>query len=155
MRGFRQPLTIGESEGNSLDKRTWILADGREVFGTKFAVVTQGKPIPDLRGMFLRGIPAGSPRPAGDVQESATALPKTTPFSGVTSAGGAIAPDQLPRSALQSAVDKYNAGGSNYWVIVSGPAKPVEAHTHTVSIAGGDEETRPKNVGIFYYIKIN
>jgi hypothetical protein len=59
---------IGESEGSSSDRRTWILADGREVIGTRFAILTQGKPVPDLRGMFLRGIMVDGPRRAAAAQ---------------------------------------------------------------------------------------
>jgi hypothetical protein len=145
--------SLGEREGSSLEKRSWILADGREVTGTRFAIVTNGKSIPDLRGMFVRGIAAGGARTAGDLQEQSTALPNNQ-FTGITSDDGAAA---LPRSAEPSGVgDRYNAGGRDYIVINIGTSGKLEPHSHKITVtSGGDAETRPKNVAVYYYIKIN
>jgi len=143
---------VGEIEGDALANRTWILSDGREVVGTKFSVLTGGKPVPNLVGMFLRGLPSKGPREPGDVESYSTALPKN-PFAGLTSTD---LPLTLPSAANPSGVDRYNAGGSNYPVITAGKQQQVPAHFHTVVInTGGDEETRPNNVAVFYYIKIN
>ena len=46
---------VGENVGDGFDKRKWILADGSTVRDTEFARMTGNKPVPDLRGMFLRG----------------------------------------------------------------------------------------------------
>ncbi|EUB95584.1 hypothetical protein PMI07_002072 [Rhizobium sp. CF080] len=144
---------IGESVGWQINRRTWVLADGRAVEGTKYAIDTKGKSVPDLRGIFLRGIDPSSGRVAGSIEDSATALPRSSPFSGVTDAGGE---HTHPLGAARSTVDRYNAGGTNYWTISARDTGPAGSHFHNVSIsAGGDPETRPKNVGIYYYIKIN
>ena len=145
-------VALGEQEGDSLNTRTWVLSDGREVTGSKFAILTGGSPVPDLRGMFLRGIPVGGPRRPGDVEIDSTALPKTA-FIGLTSTD---LPLTLPSAANPSRVDRYDAGGQNYPVITSGKAEEVPAHFHKVVVnGGGDSETRPVNVAVFYYIKIN
>jgi hypothetical protein len=152
LRPLQFAQAIGEVEGDALAKRTWILSDGREVIGTKFAVLTGGKPVPNLSGMFLRGLPSKSPREPGEVESYSTALPKS-PFTGLTSTD---LPLTLPSAANPSGVDRYNAGGKDYPIITAGKPQQVPAHFHTVLInGGGDEETRPTNVAVFYYIKIN
>jgi hypothetical protein len=113
------------------------LADGREVTGTAYALATGNKPVPNLQGMFLRGIDLKNKREAGDIQHFTTAKP-TNDFTGTTS------------SVMVQGVgpDKYNAGGSNYFV-------PGPSNASIKITGGGDTETRPDNVAVFYYIKIN
>jgi hypothetical protein len=144
---------IGEREGDLYTKRKWILADGREVVGTDYARATKGKPVPNLQGMFLRGIDLKSKREPGDVQHFSTARP-TTDFTGTTSTNGNhVHPGVM---GPKEAGDKYNAGGSNYFVPFPANTGMAGDHTHQVSITGGgDTETRPENVAVFYYIKIN
>jgi hypothetical protein len=102
--------------------------------------------------MFLRGIPKTGARVAGDSEAGSTALPKSA-FTGITSTD---LPLTLPSAANPSGVDRYNAGGKDYPVITSGPKQTLAAHFHTVIVnGGGDEETRPVNVAVYYYIKIN
>jgi hypothetical protein len=146
---------IGEQEGDSYTKRRWILADGREVNGTAYARATKGKSVPNLQNMFLRGIDLKNKREAGDIQKYSTALP-AKPFTGVTSADGlhehpgVVAPPSPPNG------ERYNAGGSNYPVPFPAKTGMAGDHSHQVTIAaGGDAETRPDNVAVYYYIKIN
>jgi hypothetical protein len=115
-----------------------MLPTTRVDYDTKYARETHGKRIPDLRGVFVKGIDtATSNRAAGSVEGYATALPTSKKFVGSTMNG-----------AFASRVgDKYNAGGKDYIVLGVGPT--------TVDITGGDDETRPKNVAVYYYIKIN
>ena len=47
-------LLDSEKLAGMLDGHRWVLADGREVSGTKYATYI-GKYVPDLRGCFLRG----------------------------------------------------------------------------------------------------
>jgi hypothetical protein len=143
---------IGEREGDLYTKRKWILADGREVVGTDYARATKGKPVPNLQGMFLRGIDLKNKREPGDVQHFSTALP-TKDFTGTTSANGNHAHSG---SMAPGPGDRYNAGGSNYLVPFPSNTGVAGDHTHQVTITGGgDAETRPENVAVYYYIKIN
>ena len=136
-----------------------MLADGREVKGTKYASGLTDAHVPDIRGMFLRGIdPSGKADPdgarsSGSIQIFATSLP-TASFSGVTSDDGGYSLHDYP--GYSGAGDRFNAGGSDYVVVGIAPSEPLPAHRHSVTISeGGDVETRPSNVAVYYYIKIN
>lgn len=123
--------------------------------------------LPDLRGYFLRGqddaagvdLGAGS-RTAqdtggntgdnpGTLQGESTKLPNTSFTTGVESgththgqnyatAGGGSGAYQAPGNATLSGSTPTGTQSSN--------------HTHTVT-GGGDDETRPKNMSVRYYIK--
>lgn len=147
-------IAIGEIEGDDLKRRKWILADGRDVTGTEYARKTGAKPVPDLRGMFLRGIDPGSSRNPGSIEKSATALPVNKAFVGTTTTGGEH--DHKGGAAASGVGDRYNAGGRDYVVVNVTTTAKDGAHSHLVKIdGGGDEETRPVNVAVYYFIKIN
>ena len=144
----------GETEGDEYLKRTWIFADGQKVPGTAFAKLTGDKPVPELRGMFLRGIDVTDSRQPGDRQPYATALPVSKRFTGMTDKAGAHW--HAGGMQLSKVGDKYNVGGSNYLAAGTANTEIAGEHTHTLEITdGGDVETRPVNVAVFYYIKIN
>jgi hypothetical protein len=149
---------------------TWKPADGRKVSTTsKYAALTGNTTLPDLRGMFLRGLnqfdplmgprrdkykdPDGSRRKAGKPQKDATSLPKNkkSPFKGeATSAGdhSHIYFKARREGARSGSHDRASSEAST-----TGSSG---GHTHTVLItAGGDSETRPVNIAVFYYIKID
>lgn len=127
----------------------WILADGADIADTKSDLVqyTKSLKVPDLRGMFLRG--AGSGRQVGSFEGDATKLPNT-PFSGVTTSGGE---HTHPKGANHSS-DKIKAGPyANMSTATNIPRSG--AHSHSLVInKGGDQETRPKNIAVNFYIKI-
>jgi hypothetical protein len=142
---------IGEDISWGFDKRKWILADGSTVRDTEFARITSNKPVPDLRGIFLRGVADG--REVGSKEEYSTALP-TIPFAGMTDEAGTH--NHVGGMALNTRGEKYNAGGRDYQVAGAASTGNSGAHRHNVAIIeGGDSETRPTNVAVFYYIKIN
>lgn len=117
--------------------------------------------LPDLRGVFLRGMnvgrsdgkedPEGSKRVAGSFQASATKLPRSA-FTGVTNVAG-------KHTHSHKAPRNYNSGGGDHARAKpdgSSTTNPSGNHKHTVTInGGGDVETRPRNVAIYFYIKVN
>jgi hypothetical protein len=155
---------------HSLAGNTWKPADGRKISAkSKYAKLTGNKTLPDLRGMFLRGLnqfdpltgsrsdkykdPDGRGRKAGNPQNDATSLPKNkkNPFKGMAASAGdhshvyfkALLAGGRSGSEGRAAPEASNTGSAG-------------AHTHTVLItAGGDPETRPVNIAVFYYIKID
>ena len=97
---------VNEDPGGLTPSRKWILADGRDAQGTKFAFGRTETHVPDLRGMFLRGIdPSGKldpegARSAGSIQKYGTARP-VSPFAGTSSDNGTFA---LPNNTGYSTV---------------------------------------------------
>lgn len=148
--------------------KKWHLADGSAVpldsdYKATIAntsVVDQDR-LPDLRGVFLRGMnagradgkqdPEGTTRKPGDFQNFATAAPRV-PFSGVTDTSGEHNhTHQAPRDYGSGAGDHARAkpDGSN-------TTSSSGEHTHAVTVSnGGDAETRPANVALYFYIKVD
>ena len=149
-------------------KDKWHLADASIIPAGKFlAFVKEGKlqladntRLPDLRGMFLRGQNHGrddgkqdpDARRAGSYQSAATSLP-TEPFTGVTHESG------QHRHEYDAARNFNSGAGDHARAKPSGrTARTAEdgLHTHSVKItAGGDAETRPANVSVYFYIKVD
>jgi hypothetical protein len=120
----------------------WAPADGRNVVGSLYESLTGQVLLPDLRGMFLRGLNQfdgvnkrsdgredkdGDNRRAGDFQINNTKL------------------DNIYRTNVQAF---YGTNSSPYG-LQSGGGGPVPGPML------GAEETRPNNVAVYYYIKIN
>ena len=154
------------AEGNN---NKWHLADNSAApIGSKYADIINNANInsstrlPDLRGVFLRGLNVdrndgkqdldGGSRVAGDFQPYSTALPNSK-FIGAAGQAG----------QHQHTYDKargYDSGTGNHARAkpsgASGTTNPSGNHVHSVEItSGGDVETRPNNVSVYYYIKIN
>ena len=55
---------LDEAQFSAQNGTGWILADGRDVSGSNYAVVKGENNVPDLRGVFLRGKANGSSRDA-------------------------------------------------------------------------------------------
>jgi len=148
----------------------WKPADGRKISAkSKYATLTGNTTLPDLRGLFLRGLnqfdpvkgprldkykdPDGIRRKIGKLQEDATSLPKNkaNPFKGSAMSSGdhshiyfkARREGGRTGSDERASSEASNTGSSG-------------SHTHSVLItAGGDSETRPVNIAVVYYIKID
>ncbi len=134
---------------------SWVPADGRPITGSALERAGVAS-APDLRGRFLRGLntffnngqPAlvlatadpddpASNRTAGQFQGDQIKK-HAHPFSHVIQ----VAPNE-PHSA--GGGFKHDAGGSEGYNNYSS----VDENTD------GGTETRPKNIGVYYYIKIN
>jgi len=113
----------------SVSKSTWVLADGR--IGTeKYQKVTKQSNLPDLRGNFIRGLKNGDGRYPGHFQNDL--------------------------------LKKHNHRGYDYkWVsynkgvaLATSKIEPFYAIGDTVTGFYGGNETRPKNVAVYFYIKV-
>jgi hypothetical protein len=117
----------------------WVLADGREVSTTtKFYDITGKTKVPDLRGMFIRGLnvdrkdgkqdPEGHDRLVGDYQADAF---------------------QKHNHAIRTAgIWGRSFKGEN------GSPKTAYEKSEETGDRGGTE-TRAKNIALYYYIKIS
>ena len=148
---------------DATEQLKWVLADGRDVTGSKYAQLTSKNTVPDLRGAFLRmaGQNAGNTAWNGGTlnawQEDSTARPKTaftTDSSGNHSHSfqrnaGVFSGDTRYGDATFSPINAAGGGSA-----VNSGINGAGNHAHTVT-GGGDIETRPKNYGINFFIKVN
>lgn len=139
------PAAVGERPGSDPVESKWVLADGRDVTESRYGKLllsndTSSNTVsaPDLRGMFLRGMNAGRKDGMQDPDKRKAGHPQ---------------PDALQKhghatSATALGWDKgeqgYTQGGYS-----------VPASVTTVEGAKTAKETRPKNVAVYFYIKIN
>lgn len=139
---------IGEQVGDDATNRTWILADGRDVSGTDYAKTAGSNAVPDLRGMFLRGLNAGRSdgkedpgnlytdpkyeRQPGNFQDEAV---------GIHDHEFAWFPEEKGSSRLPAT---WFGGATESQTDIFNPIRPTPG-----------PETRPKNVAVYYYIRIN
>ncbi|HIJ64659.1 MAG TPA: tail fiber protein [Candidatus Hydrogenedentes bacterium] len=170
------------------DKRPagWLLCDGdvyeKEKYRNLFDAIGthwgdgsgDGKTfnVPDLRGMFLRGVahgsendpgrnertpsgPEGKSDAVGSKQEYASALPrdpwkafKTEAETGMHGHGMKASKEHRPDKVIRGVLASGQL--SKHWVDVID--KKGGKHEHTIS-RGGDEETRPRNVYVNWIIK--
>ena len=136
---------IGQLEDS--EKHKWKLADGSQVKNSKFAKVI-GSRVPDLRGMFLRGMnedgkgaDPDTNRKAGELQQDA--LRKHGHKATVTGR-----PTGYKEGAATIGYTR-NTAASN------APIETMSVIVSEVTGANSENETRPKNVSVYFYIKIN
>lgn len=142
----------------------WVVADGRQVgTDTKYYELVGKREIPDIRGRFLRGLDLKAgidpqmDRKAGDHQDDSTKIPD----SFVLSQGKHV--HILEIANVVTTKHAHFDGGSSFWTRESPhhtdevkfkvPINESGTHMHTLS--GGDAETRPKNISVYFYIKVD
>jgi hypothetical protein len=144
----------------------WVLADGRDISGSRLAAITGMGTAPDLRGAYLRmagtngGMAGWDGGLLGEYQDDNTSLPKTnftTSTTGSHRHGGGLAVTtdgySVHGTYSLSATGLILSGQNNYarreaWTSTTGN------HSHTIT-GGGDAETRPKSFCLNYFVKIN
>lgn len=129
-------------------KSLWAPADGRLVASSKFHILTQNSTLPDLRGQFIRGynqfLLDGEPNEiinGGDPNSEERNLVNGYSYQ---------------KDLFQKHEHEYYAGTQNYTEKGTGnmPYLIRPDWKETRSNTGG-KETRPKNIALYYYIKIN
>jgi hypothetical protein len=152
------------------DAANWCLADGRDITGSAFATITGQNTIPDLRGGFLRMAGVNNARTAwnggalGSFNEYKTARPRNTAFTGSTNSAGSHTHTIWGRRMNQYGGAGYASVPQTFCEGISANGATVTdgrfmnadgAHSHTVTIDGGDDETSPRSYSINIFIKIN
>jgi microcystin-dependent protein len=142
---------------------TGIYADLFAVIGNKYNTGTGADgtttfALPDLRGMFLRGIAGdGGAAAVGEKQQDTTRMPRT-PF-GTDSQGGHHhgMTTEFFASHQGWTMGNSTSGVNNPQRLIAGNnhrTGDAGAHTHTIT-GGGDAETRPKSYAVNLYIKVD
>lgn len=122
-------------------KSKWAPCDGRLVANSKYSILSSAIKAPDLRGVFLRGLNQFD----GDE--------KTIPDPKLINPEKKLV-GEYQSDTLQSHNHSYTASLSSTKIRGDGGYAPENPSAGTTGNFGG-AETRPKNVSIFYYIKIN
>lgn len=129
----------------------WAPADGRLVTYSRYSKVTDKNNLPDMRGVFIRGVnvfdpkeeinPASSVKTVSDIQKN---------------------PDNPKAGDFQKdEFQKHSHGTAGHYqeFSIRGPQSLFRLMEgtggHETDPAGTSTETRPKNVSVFYYIRIN
>jgi hypothetical protein len=128
----------------------WAPADGRVVDGSEYARLLggEGVRVPDLRGMFLRGLNQFDP------QEPNPAPADTRDPDGARTVGSvqmdAFA-DHRHRLVTQPGAGERGIA----WGIQAGNKGLMGGHHARATEEVGGPETRPRNVAVYYYVRIN
>lgn len=139
--------TVGDPDPSDFDPKIskWVLANGRKVStDSKYYMFTRESRIPDLRGMFLRGMNEGRNDGEQDPDDRK--------------------PGEYQRDALKQHGHETDALKLKHWkkedtrelgYTSKGGADYGRAIVKKVTGAKAADETRPKNVAVYFYIKIN
>jgi microcystin-dependent protein len=140
----------------------WVLADGRDVSGSRYATITGRNSVPDLRGAFLRMAGQNATNASwnggalNSYHEDTTRAPRNTAF---TTSGGTHA-HVIPRSRPTSlsagwadVADRVMSGFSGGGRTDSVSNTNTDgSHSHTIT--GGDAESAPRHYSLNYFIRI-
>jgi len=134
--------TVNNDSNYNPSTNSWAPCDSRSIRGSELARLGGGSNTPDLRGVFLRGLNTFStdePSPVTDIQRDPTLNRKAGDFQN----------DDF-KSHNHRVVTIQGNGAWNRGAGADGDGSG-ELDTGDT----GGSETRPKNVAVFYYIKIN
>lgn len=140
--------SLGEPRGCHQNS-TYVPCDGRTINGSKLANVTDRNQVPDLRGQFIRGMNSFHLEGQPEIDPS-----KSDP-DGLNRKVGDYQGDEF-KSHIHSE-NAPNVGGNGSWSFPDGQAWTSQGQRGfgaTTDPTGG-HETRPKNVSVNFYIKIN
>lgn len=166
-----RPGAVGEMKSAMLSEADfqaqfgdeWILADGRDVTGSKYEILTGQTVVPDARGLALRGKNNGRStaegNEAGDLalgtyENDTTRRPRNTSLTGSTN-GDTHSHTAPVYAGGGSAISRFSAQASS-GALIGSPSTNGDTHSHTATItSGGDTETRVRSITVNHFIKIN
>lgn len=144
----------------------WVPMDGRSMMGSKLATILATNTLPDASGMFIRAQEYGSVDNDGDRTPGSAVATYQADAIGSHNHTGSLSPagEHSHSISLNYAGAKPVGNNNKYlspnWESGDGfeNKQSIQAgnHTHTVSIDSvGADETRPKNLNLYIYIRIN
>lgn len=114
----------------------WVIADGSNVAGSRYATVKGVATIPDLRGMYLRGKNNGR-------------------VDGIQNPDGDLTLGQYQGDQVKSHVHYIGTDGDYYARSDGGSGGIYKAAGSNNSDPYGGNETRSRNITVNYFIRIN
>ena len=150
--GSVQQTFLTATEFESIMGTDWVLADGRTLpAGTVYEEITGSNTVPDCRGLFLRTVGGNADPTIGGTQSDRTAVNGLTASTENTGAhthqtSAAITSSAFGGTHIQAITPVATQGGLN--------TTSAGSHTHAMTL-GGDSETRPVNITVNTYIKVN
>lgn len=136
---------VGDPPVFNPEKSKWVLADKeRDITISRYGkLLNNTRYTPDLRGMFLRGLNEGRNDGEEDPEQERTA--------------GDYQQDALQQHGHETDAKtlKYDDTTTNLGYKSEGNAHAPAARVTKVKDAKTADETRPKNVAVYFYIKIN
>jgi hypothetical protein len=149
---------LSEAQFQALRGSNWVLCDGRSVAGSKLATQFGISNVPDARGQFLRGKnngradgneDAAGERALGHFQNDAlqNIIGSITNVGTISTAGTHVASGALTRTASAAGNNGIASGGNAGSDVTFNASNSVGARTST--------ETRPKNIAVNIFIRIN
>lgn len=150
--GSIQASLLTEAEFQSIFGTGWVLARGQSVSGSKYTSLTGVSSVPDLRGQFLRGKnngrSDGNQDPGGErnlrdgvIQQDQYQGHTHSTGSTISGAGGGLVYLQPP-GLSNNQVSGYVTKGNFADEVGNGTPRT-------------GNETRPRNVTVNYFIRIN
>ena len=136
---------VGDPAVFDPEKSRWVLADKqKDITRSRYGkLLGNTRYTPDLRGMFLRGMNEGRDDNKQDPEQNRSA--------------GHYQPDALQEHGHKTTATGF-LWGANSEVGYTSDKRAKNAPIASVSAVTGadaEDETRPKNVAVYYYIKIN
>lgn len=129
---------LTESQFQTLTSTGWILADGRNVSGSDYALVTGNSTVPDARGIYMRGKNNGRSTGTGDT-------------SGEVGLGTYQADTFKAHTHTISATLLTDTGGD----LATDDGSELARPTQTVTGSTGNPETRSRAIVTNIFIRIN
>ncbi len=151
------PTTFKKYNGDG-----WRLMNGQNIEGTQLATVAKRTHLPDASNNFIRCLdPKDKNRQVGSVQNDATRMPHNR-FVTNNIQNTHKHPNTRGRIHSQPSNPGPPSGGGRADDFAHREnTKPIQTYTkdyswtHNHIINGGDPETRPKNIALYIYIKVN
>lgn len=142
---------IGENPAINPATSSYAPCDGRTVVGSKLAQITGRPGLPDLRGKFLRGLnliySVGQPLP---FDPNSNGDPETNRTI------GNYQQDDFKSHGHGASSSSGFAFRTSGMGIQSDEGAEVQFGAPSITVhASGGSETRPRNVSVYFYIKIN
>jgi len=151
---------VGDPSNFDLSRSQWTLADDKgSIPGTRWAELTNNSPVPDLRGMFLRGINSG--RNDGNGDPDGDREPGHLQLDSLQEHNHRIG---LHEDRDQLAYFDIGGTGADPSGTFPNGIQNIENPIFRVGLpttyprrseARVTNETRPRNISVYYYIKIN